>query len=86
MMLIRGVALIRGRRLFQCGYPKVLIRGRRLFEAGRLLEEIWRIFTQSHKIFLWNFFNFYFYVLSPLPYVMKVLDLFNLGRVSMDIP
>ena len=34
--LIRGEALIRGRRLFQCGYPKV----RRLFENPRLLEEM----------------------------------------------
>ena len=34
--LIRGEALIRGRRLYQCGYPKV----RRLFETRRLLEEI----------------------------------------------
>ena len=34
--LIRVEALIRGRPLFQCGYPKV----RRLFEARCLLEEI----------------------------------------------
>ena len=33
--VFRGAAF-KGRRLFQCGYPKV----RRLFEARRLLEEI----------------------------------------------
>ena len=40
--VFRGAALIRGRRLFQCGHPKVplLIRGQRLFDARRLLEEI----------------------------------------------
>ena len=32
--LIRGEALIRGRRLFQCGYPKV----RRLLEGGAYLR------------------------------------------------
>ena len=37
VVLIRGEALIRGRHLFQCGYPKV----RYLFETLRLLEEIW---------------------------------------------
>ena len=34
--LISGEALIRGRRLFQCEYPKL----QRLFEPRRLLEEI----------------------------------------------
>ena len=33
----RGAALVKGRHLFKCGYPKV----RRLFEAQCLLEEIW---------------------------------------------
>ena len=32
--LLRGEALIKGRRLFQCGYPKV----RRLFEAPALIR------------------------------------------------
>ena len=35
-VLISGEAFIRGRRLFQYGYPKM----RRLFEARRLLEEV----------------------------------------------
>ena len=35
----RVAALIRGRRLFQCGYPKV----RRSFEARRLLHQIFFI-------------------------------------------
>ena len=35
-VLISGEALIRGRRLFQYGYPKMW----RLFEARRLLEEV----------------------------------------------
>ena len=37
---IRGEALVRVRRLFQCGYLKV----ERLFEARRLLEDfrIWK--------------------------------------------
>ena len=40
--LIREKALIRGRLLFQCGYPKVwcLLEGGHLFETRRLLEEI----------------------------------------------
>ena len=39
-VLIRGGESIRGRRLFQCGNPKV----QRLFETWRLLEEICYLF------------------------------------------
>ena len=42
--LIRLEALIRGRYLFQCGYPKA----RRLFEDRRLLERI-RYVIKSHE-------------------------------------
>ena len=38
--LIRGGESIRGRRLFQCGNPKV----QRLFETWRLLEKICYLF------------------------------------------
>ena len=48
--IVRGEALIRGRHLFQYGYPKV----RRLSEARRLLEEI---------CYLYLIFQFEYFVL-----------------------
>ena len=47
LALIRGEVLIRGKRLFQFGYPKV----RRLFEVRRLLEEI----RYEYKVILEDF-------------------------------
>ena len=48
--LIRGQALIKRKRLFQCGYTKVrlLLEGGAFFEAQRLLEEIRYVKNANH--------------------------------------
>ena len=90
--LIGGEALIRGRRFFQCGYPKV----RCLFEAQCLLEEI-RYATQGYAIVWWKKYetfhikvgNFFFSKETFLVYptqknrkTYNARDLLALSRVS----
>ena len=54
--LIRGQALIKRKRLFQCGYTKVrlLLEGGAFFEAQRLLEEIRYVKNANHMGIVWN--------------------------------
>ena len=50
MALIRGEALGRGGRLFQCGYPKAPC----LYEGRCLLEGIWYLLSQGIMIIICN--------------------------------
>ena len=61
--LIRGGESIRGRRLFQCGNPKV----QRLFETWRLLEKICYLFIYLFVcLFVYLFVYLFTYLLICL--------------------
>ena len=78
-VLIRGGESIRGRRLFQCGNPKV----QRLFETWRLLEEICYLFI---CLFVCLFIYLFIYLLIYLfIYLFIYLHSFTSFKIEKKI-